>query len=151
MSYESIPDRPCCSPYMRGLISNMDQNMSIHQSCNHAGYPMTLITNLMKEGSVESFSQFEGWLREMDSRVYLVAAPLDVFGSRWRDKTKYQSYMGAKIGEPEYTLWVGVDGSLGSRQLLQYLAMSPEENLARLDRTGIVVANSAIADGYNER
>jgi len=120
----------------------MDDSMSLHPACNTAQYPSMLITNLMEHGCVDSFSQFEGWLRDMDSRVYLVAVPLDFYGPTWQDKTKYHPYMGEKTGDPENTLWVGVNGLPEAEQLLHRLAITPAENLEMLHRTGVLTLDA---------
>jgi len=136
------PTRRHCPPEVKGMISFVDDLMSKDPRYHNAGTPGQVIQELMEAGLVSDFVEFEGWLRECDSRVHLVAVPLDYYGGEWSDKSKYVAFQGDKVGDPEFTLWIGVNGAPEADDILRALGITAEENLDRLQRTGILVTDS---------
>ncbi|HEY4963333.1 MAG TPA: hypothetical protein VIH90_01415 [Candidatus Saccharimonadales bacterium] len=124
-----------CPPEIRAIISHMDDLMSSDRRYNHAGVPTQIAVDLIKEERATSLSEFEGWLREMDSRAHFVGVPLDFFGEAWSDKTVNPF---ATTDIAEYTLWVGVNGDIEASELMERIGISPEENSIRLLTTGIL-------------
>lgn len=127
---ESAP----CPPDIRGAIACMEERMLDPQN-NNASFPILLAVNLITVGQLQSLPQFEAWLREMDSKVYLMAVPLGFYGPDYVDRTRYP---GKADSEPEYTLWAGVNGEAEAREMLARLGVTPHENMRRLHATGVI-------------
>lgn len=133
--------RPC-PPIVKGAISRMEQIMASDRRYNHSGIAGQAIKELMEAGEVADLAEFEGYLRDCGSRVYLAAVPLGFYGPEWEGKAKYMDFQGAREGEPESILWIGVNGQAEVSALLASLDVTPEANLARLDKAGFLVADS---------
>lgn len=124
-----------CPTEMRTAITRMDGLMSSDPRYNHAGIPAQIALDLIKDGAVTSFSEFETWLREMGSDVHFVAVPLDFYGPSWAHKTVNPFNT---TNAPEYTLWTGVNGEAEAAAMLATLEISVEENSQRLLTAGIL-------------
>lgn len=96
----------------------------------------------MEAGELADLTDFEHWLRDCGSRVHLAAVPLDFYGSDWIGKTRYIDFQEGKEGNPDYILWIGVNGPQEATDLLVSLGVTPEGNLDRLARAGMLVADS---------
>lgn len=127
---------PKCLSEIRGFIAGMEELMNSRQEYNNAAIPSQIAVDLINEDILTSLSQFETLLRNMGSRVHFIAVPLDFYGPHWASRTKYPNHV---EGDPEYTLWVGVNGDKEAEEQLSHLHISPEDNLQRLLRTGILV------------
>jgi hypothetical protein len=100
------------------------------------------IQHIWGQSDVFSLLDIERELRRMDSRIYLIAAPLDAYEAGL--STGYPEDF--KPGEePRYTLVIadGIDGAV--ERLMQYSTSSPVENMARLDETGMLVNTNGIS------
>src|SRR5690348_18421949 len=63
-------------PEIRGAIAQMEEDMQ-DPEFNHAGTPIETAIWLMEDGLIKTFADFERALRNMKSRVYLFAIPLN--------------------------------------------------------------------------
>lgn len=131
------PTQRTCPADVRAIITGMDNLMGRDRRYNHAGVPGQIIKELLEARMTTSLAEIEGWLREMGSKIYLVAAPLDHYGADWADKTAYFDFLD-RTDSPEFTLWVGVNGEAEATELLDRLSLTPDENLARLHSTGFL-------------
>lgn len=109
--------------------------MSSDRRYNHAGVPTQVAIDLIKAGMVTSLAKFEGWLRELDSRVHFIGVPLDFYGPKRADKT-VNPFDPEDV--PEYTLWTGVNGGEEAAAMLGQLGITPEENSQRLLSAGVL-------------
>lgn len=101
---------------------------------NNPHVPENVARILWAERKINSLGQFEDILREMESKVYLIAGPLD------EDYITF--YPVPREDQPEYSLyiakgWGGDVSKLLRNKLLRKLGITPEENRYRLDKTGI--------------
>lgn len=127
-----------CPDDIQEIVGRMELLMGTDQRYNHAGVPQQVALDLMKVGRMESFAQFETWLRQLDSKIHFVAVPLEFYGLEWVDKTKYPL---DRHGTPEYTMWVGVNGEREAEWMLRRLGITEQENRQRLLTTGILMAD----------
>lgn len=128
--------KPGFSPEARGLVAEMETLTGADQRFNHADIPTEVALHLIKQGEIESLAHFELLLRQMDSRVHFVAVPLDFYGSEWLGKTRGIG----QNSQVEHTLWVGVNGEAETAQMMERLGVTPDQNLANLTTTGVLVA-----------
>lgn len=119
---------------IRGYIAFIEDLMS-RQEFNHAGTPSQAAIYLWQQGGINSLADFEAHLRDVSSRVHFIAVPLNYFGDDFN--TIYPPNTGE--GEPEYTLYVAVNGSVEAAEMLQRLQITEKENQERLAVTGILV------------
>lgn len=124
-----------CPPEVRTIIDRMGAIMSTDRRYNHAGVPTQIAIDLIKAGMATSFAEFEGWLRELDSRVHFIGVPLDFYGPKWADKTVNPF---DPEDMPEYTLWAGVNGEEEATAMLEQLGITPDENSQRLLSVGVL-------------
>lgn len=135
MSAEHFNQSPY-PPEIRSYISRMEEIMRDPQY-NHAGVPTQIAVELMRAGIIDRFTQFEACMREVGSRVHFLAVPLDFFGDKYRT-----SYPAGREGEPQYTLYTAVNGADEAAQMLQRLGITAEENVTRLDSTGVLTVST---------
>ncbi len=126
-----------CPADVKGVIASMEEAMYSKPALNHSGTPAEVASKLIDSGLVDSLQEFEEWLRENDSRVHFVAVPLDHFGETWSQSTKYIEPTRVKE-DPQYTLWIGINGAAESAALLRELGATPKENLRKLGSTGML-------------
>lgn len=117
-------------------ILMMQDRMDMFPDSNHAGTPGMLALELWKSEKISSLATFESWLRQMHTRVHFVAVPLDFYGDANPGTT---TYMECREGDPEYTTWIGVNGDDEAQEMLEHLGLSEEENLQRLETTGMIM------------
>lgn len=104
---------------------------------NHAGIPSQLAMELWRAGQIDSFAQLESWLREMGSRVFLIAVPTQYFGDQFD-----AMYPVPRDDTPDYVLWTEVNGSEVAQKRLATHELTPQENMKRLERTGLLKLRS---------
>jgi len=131
MSTERLNQQPI-PPKVWRYVSRMEELMR-EPRYNNAGVPTQIAVDLMRAGIISSFTQFEDCMRKAGSRVHFLAVPLDFFGDQY-----VTTYPLEREGEPEYTLYTAVNGAEEAAQMLQRLGMTAEENLSRLDNTGVL-------------
>lgn len=93
--------------------------------------------DLMDAGVVQTFADIEKGLRTLGSRVFLIARPLVEY------PMSATIYPGTREGSPEYSLFVGTGGQILADGLLRTYKLDADENLARLETTGVVRATRA--------
>lgn len=133
MSAEN-PNRQKITPEIRGIIAKMDTIMNAPEF-NHAGTPIQVAIDLWNEGKIDSFAQFETFLRIMDSRNYFIAAPLTYFGKQFETVYPVKGHK----DQPKYSLYTVVNGSAEAQQLRTKLGINQIENWKRLKKTGILI------------
>lgn len=119
---------------IRGYIAFIEDLMS-RQEFNHAGTPSQAAIYLWQQGGINSLADFEAHLRDVGSRVHFIAVPLDYFGDEF--DTIYP--VTNRESNPEYSLYVAVNGVIEASQMLQKLKITMKENQERLAVTGILV------------
>ena len=132
MSAEGAPDY-VCPPEVIGHINDMRRYMK-KREYNHAGTPTQFAIELMKAGLIDSFVDFEKCLRAAGSRVYFIAVPTDYFGADYK-----VGYPLGREGDPDFVLYAAVNGSKEAAAKLEEIGVTPEENLVRLETTGVLV------------
>ena len=130
MTHES-PNQQPYPPALRSYIARMEEIMQT-PGYNHSGVPTQMAIDLMQAGIIDSFAQFEACMRDVGSRVYFLTVPLDFYGGRHP-----VTHPSGQEGEPEYALFVAVNGAEEAAQMLEHLGITPEENAARLISTGV--------------
>lgn len=131
MSVERSEKQPC-PPEVRGFISYMEAVMREPQY-NHAGVPTQFAIELWKAGQINSFAQFEDYLRDVGSRVHLLAVPKDFYGPDY-----LTIFPQGVQGEPDYTLYVAVNGPEEAQQMRERLSLTSAENMHRLKSAGVL-------------
>jgi hypothetical protein len=147
MAQRDKHERPVFNP-LKGRLATMEFNLEVRGQ-NHAGTTFKDVEQLWGEGVVGSLAELEEGLRDMGSRIYLIAAPLDTYRRRVSETqapgqvldvpTRYPEHY--RPGEePEYTLVIAVHGPEEASKILFNYGMSPEQNLERLAATGMLHA-----------
>ena len=121
---------------VQGNIIMMHDQILMFPEGNHAGTAAMLAVELWRAEKISSLATLEKWLRQMQSSIHFVALPLDYYGDAKPGATT--TYMGCKEGEPEYTVWIGVNGADEANAMLDTLGITQEENLERLQTTGML-------------
>lgn len=135
---EDQPTAQAVPPEVRGYIVRMEELMMLRQY-NHGGFPVQLAVHLGKRGLIDSFAQFETVLRQLGSRVYFIAVPLDYYVASDEGVQLRTVYPFGHEGEdPEYTLYTAVNGAQDASDMLARLSITAGENLHRLETTGIL-------------
>ncbi|HSW36968.1 MAG TPA: hypothetical protein VLG37_01205 [Candidatus Saccharimonadales bacterium] len=125
-----------CPPDIKAAISSMEDLLMRDPLFNHAGFPTQMAIDLIKQGQIDSFAQFEKWLRELGSKIYFLALPLDYYPPPWDRATQFPWPSDEK---PKYTLWVAVNGEEEAQALLGELQITVGENASRLRETGVLI------------
>lgn len=101
---------------------------------NNAGYVGSILLNIIKEGKGQyNLIHIESILRAMQSRVYLIAKPIEFFGS---ELTTFYPLPDSEY--KPYALWVCMNGKKEAEAELQQMSMSALGNLAALNMCGFL-------------
>lgn len=134
---ELQPPLEQCNQDVIDAIYSMELYMGIPKY-NNATTPSQLAIDCMNKGYLQSFGEFEDHLRTAGSRVHFIAVPLDYFGDAYET-----TFPLGHEGQPEYTLYVAVNGAEEAAAMLDKLGITAEDNHTRLETTGmLVVPNS---------
>ncbi len=120
-------------PILDRAISNMIALMRLNKH-NKKSTPLMLAINLLREGSIGSFADFEQALSRRNSGIHFIAVPLDFYSAGCEVAYPY----GDSASQPEYALKITMGGDLEAQKLLSDLKISPGENLERLKKTGVI-------------
>lgn len=114
---------------MKDVIEKM--NLAINnQENNHAGFVGQILVNQLKEG--ETLSEAEQMLRNMNSRIHLIAVPIEAFGPKLR------AFHPNDCEDRPYALWVCMNGKEEANEELKKNDLTEVDNLVRLHSCGFL-------------
>lgn len=113
---------------------NLDIN---RQENNHAGFVALFLVNEIKENPKNGLADFEMALREMNSRVHLIAIPLESYG-KFEGKTCTTFYPTPGADYKPYGLWVSMNGKAEAEETMKKHDLTEIDNLVRLHNCGFL-------------
>lgn len=114
-------------------LSTMEELMQIRKYANKAT-PLTLAINLIREGLISTFADFQKLLTQRHSKINFIAIPYGDLPTGCEVAYPY----GDPARRPKYALKIILDGDLATAECLGELNITPQENLERLKYTGVL-------------
>lgn len=113
-------------------ISNMEALMKIKKH-NKRSTPLMLAINLLREGLIDTFADFEHALMRRKSRIHFIAAPLNYYP----EDCDVAYPFGDNSQKPVYALRITLEGDLKAQKILREIGINTRQNLERLKTTGV--------------
>jgi len=115
---------------MKDVINRM--NLAVNnQENNHAGFVGQILVDELKQGN-GSLPEAEQMLRDINSRIHLIAIPINAFGGKLR------AFHPQDEEDKPYALWVCMNGKEEAENELTKNGISYVDNLVRLHSCGFL-------------
>lgn len=112
-------------------------NLCIDQKeFNHAAAVGQILMNILNVNKELDLVDLENYLREMKSRVYLLALPMGFFNN---GDQQYMSVFPDKENLQENALWICMNGENEASAMMQQNNLTKELNLEKLKRCGFLM------------
>lgn len=119
---------------MKEQLQKMNQRIDDHDK-NNAQYVAKVLINEINSGN-GTLARAEQILREINSRVFLIALPIEIFMNR------YDSILPNQIDKMHYALWICMNGKRQAQIQLSKNKISEVDNMVQLHSYGFLCAKN---------